>query len=63
MRLPISLESTLAEREDFGAKVGVVPVRQDEKTAIVGNKIKAAILMPVTPANPAVSGTTFPGGC
>ena len=37
--LPIGTQPPLAQREDLGTQIRTMPVRQDQKTAVVGYQL------------------------
>ena len=52
---PIARKPLLAQRKHLGAQVGVMPVRQNQEAAVVGNQLEPPILQPGVPADPLVA--------
>lgn len=59
--LPISGKSLLAQRQYARTQIRDMPVRKDQKTAVVGHKFQTIILMTRAPADPLVPCSALPG--
>ena len=59
MRQPVSADTALTQRKHFGAQIGVMPLGQDQKPAVVGDELESTILVSLVPANPAVTRRAF----
>ena len=59
--LPVGGEPLLAQRQYPRGQIGNMVFRKDQLTAVIGNKLKAIILIEKVPADPAISCPTLPG--
>jgi len=59
--LPISGESLFAQRQHPRTQIGNMPVRKDQKTAVIDHQFEAIVLMAQVPTDPAISCCAFPG--
>ncbi len=57
--LPVSLDSSFAQGENFACKILIMAVGQYQKARIVCHKMESIILQAVPPADPAITSTTF----
>jgi hypothetical protein len=62
--LPIAGQPAVAQRQDLGAQIPMMPVGQNQKTAIVGDQLEPVIiiLMVKIPADPPIAHRAFPRG-
>ena len=58
---PVLAQTPCAARQDRRTEIGQMPLRQDQKAAVVGDQLQAVILVAVVPTNPLIAHRAFPG--
>lgn len=59
--LPVDAQPLLAQRKDARSQVGDMILREDQETAVIGQKVQAIILMAEVPSDPTLTDRALPG--
>jgi len=59
--LPVPGQPFLAQRQNARGQIRNMPLRQDQKTAVVGQELQTILLMAEAPSDPAIPCPAFPG--